>query len=154
MAATEELAAGIGFTAPACTALGVPRASLYRRRRPQRLASRPRPRPHRSLRPEEQRQVLDVLRSPQFVDKSQAQAWASLLDDDIYYCSIRTMYRLLAAHGESRGCGHAGDSHAVGALVGGGSLNANGNCLKVVDTLRTSIQRSVLMTLITVNNGW
>jgi len=100
MTATEELAAGIGFTAPACAALGVPRASLYRRRRPRRLPARPRPKPHRSLRPEEQHQILDVLRSPRFVDKSPAQAWATLLDDDTYYCSIRTMYRLLTAHGE------------------------------------------------------
>ena len=34
MTAAEELAAGIGYTAPACDALGVPRASLYRWRRP------------------------------------------------------------------------------------------------------------------------
>ena len=102
MAATEELASGIGFTAPACRALGVPRASLYRRRRPKIRPNRPRRRSHRSLCPAEQTQLLDVLRSPRFVDKSPAQVWATLLDEDTYYCSIRTMYRYLAANGEVR----------------------------------------------------
>jgi transposase InsO family protein len=41
-----------------------------------------------------------VLRSPRFVDKSPAQVWATLLDERVYYCSIRTMYRYLAANGE------------------------------------------------------
>jgi len=100
MAAVEELAAGIGYTAPACVVLGVPRASLYRRRRPGIRRTRPRPRPHRSLRPAEKKQVLDVLRSPRFVDKSPAQVWATLLDETTYYCSIRSMYRYLAANGE------------------------------------------------------
>jgi len=100
MAAAEELAAGIGYTAPACDALGVPRASLYRWRRAGTRPARPRPRSKRSLLPAEQKQVLDVLRSPRFVDKSPAQVWATLLDEAIYYCSIRTMYRVLAANGE------------------------------------------------------
>jgi putative transposase len=100
MAAAEELAAGIGYTAPACDALGVSRASLYRWRRPETRRAHPRPRSHRSLRPEEQKQVLDVLRSPRFVDKSPAQVWATLLDEMIYHCSIRTMYRYLTANGE------------------------------------------------------
>jgi len=100
MAAAEELAAGIGYTAPACNALGVPRASLYRWRRPATRPVRPRPKSHRSLPPVEQQQVLDVLRSPRFVDRSPAQVWATLLDEMIYYCSIRTMYRILAANGE------------------------------------------------------
>ncbi len=41
-----------------------------------------------------------MLRSPRFVDKSPAQAWAALLDEETYYCSIRSMYRYLAASGE------------------------------------------------------
>jgi len=100
MAAAEELATGIGYTAPACEALGVPRASLYRWRRPGTRPTRPRPRPHRSLRPEERNHVLEVLCSPRFVDKSPAQAYATLLDELIYLCSIRSMYRYLAAKGE------------------------------------------------------
>ncbi len=41
-----------------------------------------------------------MLRSSRFVDKSPAQVWATLLDAMIYHCSIRTMYRYLAANGE------------------------------------------------------
>jgi len=100
MVTAEELAVGIGHTAPACDALGVPRASLYRRRHPRTGPARPRPRPHRALRPAEQEQVLEVLRSPRFVDRAPAQIWATLLDELIYYCSIRTMYRYLSANQE------------------------------------------------------
>jgi len=100
MAATEELALRTGQTAAACRSIGVSRATLYRRRRPRIRALRPRPTPHRALGPAERNQVLDVLRSPRFVDKSPAQVWAVLLDDKTFYCSIRTMYRILAANRE------------------------------------------------------
>ena len=100
MAAAEELTGRIHQTARACRTLSVSRATLYRRRRPRPRALGPRRRPHRSLAPAERKQVLDVLRSPRFVDKSPAQAWATLLDEAIYHCSIRSMYRYLAACGE------------------------------------------------------
>jgi len=102
MVAAEELAAGTTPTARACVALGVPRAALYRRRQPFVGPRRPRPRPTRSLSPAEQAQLLEVLRSPRFADKSPAQAWAELLDEDLYYGSTRTMYRYLAKNGEVR----------------------------------------------------
>ena len=44
--------------------------------------------------------MIDVLHSKRFVDKAPAQVWATLLDEMTYYCSIRTMYRFLAANGE------------------------------------------------------
>jgi putative transposase len=97
MAAAEQLAGRIHQTAGACRSLGVSRATLYRSRRPRVLPSRARPMPHRSLGSAERKQVLDVLRSPRFVDKSPSQVWATLLDEMVYYCSIRTMYRYLAA---------------------------------------------------------
>ncbi len=102
MAAAEQLAPTFGTTA-ACEALGVSRASLYRSRRP-RPAEPPRvrPRPPRALSAPERRVVLDTLHSDRFVDKAPAQVWAELIDDGIYRCSVRTMYRLLAAHGEVR----------------------------------------------------
>jgi putative transposase len=100
MVAAEELASGVGKTAPACAALGVPRSSLYRRRHPFIGPPRPRPRPQRSLGPAEREQLLAVLRSPRFVDKSPAQVWAQLLDENTYHGSTRTMYRYLAANGE------------------------------------------------------
>lgn len=47
----------------------------------------------------ERQHVLAVLRSEEYCDLAPAQVWARLLDDGIYLCSIRTMYRLLAAAG-------------------------------------------------------
>jgi putative transposase len=90
-------------TLPACQALGVSRASLYRRRspRPARPARR-RPPPPRALSEAERSRVLEHLHSPRFVDCSPAEVWATLLDEGTYLASQRTMYRLLAAHGEVR----------------------------------------------------
>jgi putative transposase len=101
--AVEELTPLVG-TRPACRALGVAPATIYRRRRPvQRPCEpQPRPRPARSLSTPEQEAVLDVLRSDRFVDSSPAQVWATLLDEGRYLCSERTMYRLLAEHQEVR----------------------------------------------------
>ena len=82
-------------TAPACRALGLPRASLYRGRRPAAVA-RPRPVPPRALDPVERQGVLDLLHT-RFVDQAPAQVHATLLDEGTYLCSPRTMYRLLDA---------------------------------------------------------
>jgi hypothetical protein len=46
--------------------------------------------------------VLDVLRTPRFVDLAPAEIYATLLDEGVYLCSIRTMYRILAENGEIR----------------------------------------------------
>ena len=91
-------------TAAACRALGVSRASLYRRRGPPRvLERRPRRSPARALSELERSRVLDVLHSDRFVDSSPAQVWATLLDEGCYLASERTMYRLLAdRHGGVR----------------------------------------------------
>jgi transposase InsO family protein len=50
----------------------------------------------------ERRAVLDVLHSPRFADQAPAEVYASLLDEGVYHCSIRTMYRVLAANQEVR----------------------------------------------------
>jgi putative transposase len=99
----EELTPIIG-TRPACRALGASPATVYRRRRPpEPRPSRPRPAPARALSEAERERVLEVLHSERFVDCSPAQVWATLLDEDTYLCSERTMYRLLAAkHGGVR----------------------------------------------------
>ena len=39
-----------------------------------------------------------------FVDKAPAQVSATLLDEGMFLCSIRTMYRILEEHGEVREC--------------------------------------------------
>ncbi len=102
MVAAEALVQRLGATAPACEALDVSRATLYRRRRPRVREARARPTPPRALSPTEQQRVLAALHSPRFVDRAPAQIWATLLDERIYYCSIRTMYRLLATQQEVR----------------------------------------------------
>jgi putative transposase len=43
-----------------------------------------------------------VLHSERFVDKAPAQVVATLLDEDVYHCSTRTMYRVLDANREVR----------------------------------------------------
>jgi putative transposase len=46
--------------------------------------------------------VLTALNSERFVDQAPAQVVATLLDEDRYLCSERTMYRILATHGQVR----------------------------------------------------
>jgi len=99
MQTTEELAPQAGI-APVCSALGVSRASLYRRRRPPTESRRATP--ARALSAPERREVLAVLHSDRFVDAPPAQVHATLLEEGSYLCSPRTMYRLLADSGEAR----------------------------------------------------
>ncbi len=101
MDATEELARVVGTTA-ACTAFPVSRASLYRRRRGQPVTARRSTTPIRALNAAERQVVCDLLHNERFVDKAPAQVYATLLDEDVYHCSIRTMYRILAARKEVR----------------------------------------------------
>ena len=97
-----ELAPEVGVGA-ACEALGIPRASYHRwRRPPTRVPPRPRPRPHRALPERERAQVLEVLHSERFVDTAPAEVHATLLEEGVCHCSVRTMYRILAAQGEVR----------------------------------------------------
>ena len=102
MSTVEELARVVG-TAHACAALTVSRASLYRRRHRPTETVRRYPTPPRALSFDERQLVCDVLHSERFVDKSPAQVYATLLDDDdVYHCSVRTMYRMLASRREIR----------------------------------------------------
>lgn len=88
---------------PACDALQVPRATFYRQLKvkPQPADThRQRPAPPLSLSPEERQTVIEVLHSERFWDDTPYQIYATLLDEGQYFCSIRTMYRLIAAeHG-------------------------------------------------------
>lgn len=99
MQTTEELAPQVGV-APICQAIGISRASLYRRRRPRQEPRRPTS--ARALSAPERQEVLQVLHSERFVDAPPAQVHATLLEEGSYLCSPRTMYRLLAASGEVR----------------------------------------------------
>jgi putative transposase len=103
MAAVTELATAVG-TRAACLALWVPRGSYYRDRRsgPSRIRTAPRPSSVRALAAVERETILACLHHERFQDRSPAAVYATLLDEGQYHCSIRTMYRLLAAQGESR----------------------------------------------------
>ena len=89
-------------TSRACVLLGRSRATMHRHARPVLGPPAPRPAPPNELSEAEREQVLTLLHSPEYCDLAPAQVWARLLDDGVYLCSIRTMYRLLAAAGESR----------------------------------------------------
>ena len=89
-------------TTALCRALGVAPATYYRHQHPPVLGPRPRRRSPRALSPTEQQTVLDVLHAPRFVDLAPAEVYATLLDEGIYHCAERTMYRVLAAHDEVR----------------------------------------------------
>ena len=95
--AARGLAREVGV-APACEALGVARATFYRRQRPVSGRGWPRPTPARALGESERDRILDVLASPRFVDRAPGEVVATLLDEGEYLCSERTMYRVLAAN--------------------------------------------------------
>jgi putative transposase len=102
MAAVKEHGSAAGI-APLCRALGVPRASVYRSwTRAESPSPFPRPVAPRALALEERQQVLDTLHSERFVDHPPHQVYATLLDEGVYLCSVRTMYRVLASEGEVR----------------------------------------------------
>lgn len=103
MSAAAQAAPALGPVA-ACDALGVSRASLHRLRNPPPAALEPkrRPSPPRALSAEERAIALQHLHSDRFQDRSPAEVYGTLLDEGVYCCSIRTLYRLLAAEGESR----------------------------------------------------
>jgi len=95
--------------APLCRALKIPRATYYRRRGARSAEAQsgtalpPAPRAsYRALSGSERQQTLDALHSPRFADKAPYEVYAALLDEGLYLCSVRTMYRILAAHAEVR----------------------------------------------------
>jgi putative transposase len=85
----------------ACAALCMSRSRYYRAQKPK-AASTPRPSPPRTLSQDERANVLATLDSDEYMDKAPAQVFAALLELGIYHCSIRTMYRILAANDQVR----------------------------------------------------
>lgn len=96
----EQLGQQIGVAA-ACHSLNVPRSSLYRARQPQ-VEPKPRPTPARALTEAERVEVRDLLNSERFQDETPRQVYATLLDEGVYHCHWRTMYRILEAYQEVR----------------------------------------------------
>ena len=103
MNAVAALPPDCGLISAVCAALGLSRATFHRRQALTKLPPapvRPRPKPARALATHERQGVLDLLREPQYVDQAPAEIFASLLDQGVYHCSIRTMYRILGEHDE------------------------------------------------------
>ncbi len=105
--AVAQLASTVGV-AGACKAIAVPRATYYRHQTQQRSPTTEptlpptKRQPPRRLSEWERQQVLDVLHSERFADSSPGEVVATLLDDEVYHCSERTMYRILEEAGENR----------------------------------------------------
>ena len=113
MRAMAELIPTTGV-AVACQHLGVSRASWYRHNPKEGPAAAPPPgvppplpqpekrRSFRALSPQQEQTVLDCLHSEKYQDWAPAAVVSSLLDEGVYYCSSRTMYRILDHHQEVR----------------------------------------------------
>lgn len=104
--------------ATACRALGISRATWYRYQSGQakkhQITSKPEqvapsevkleqvaPVGARALSSGERQVVREVLYSERFVDHAPAEVYATLLDEGVYLCSVRTMYRLLKEKSQS-----------------------------------------------------
>lgn len=84
-----------------CSAMNIPRATYYRHLEGLNKA-RPVLSPVNALTGQEKQSILDLLHSERFIDKTPYDAYYELIDKGEYYCSPRTMYRILAEHGESK----------------------------------------------------
>ena len=104
MRLVDQREAGVPVRA-ACAALAVSRASLYRRRRPAPPAApgaRVRAPSPRRLDEAERQAILDALHRAEFADQPPTEVYATLLGRGTYLGSIRTIYRVLAATGETK----------------------------------------------------
>ena len=104
MGALAELSPLVG-TMAACEALNLSRASVYRHRLPRISTAKPRRKVPRALVASERQSALAYLHEARFQNCSPAAICATLLDEGTYPCSIRTMYRLLAAEGNRGNAG-------------------------------------------------
>ncbi|MFG2405836.1 transposase [Streptomyces brevispora] len=97
----EGVQGQLGTTA-ACRLTGRSRATHYRR-----LSLKPKPEPAPRAAPPsalssaERAEVLALLNRPEYADLPPAQVWARELDAGNYWCSERTMYRILSAAGQN-----------------------------------------------------
>ena len=94
MSACQELSLQVGIAA-ACRSLDIARPTYYRRLGATEEKVPSRQAPPRALSAIERQQVLDVLHTDRFVDTAPAEVYATLLDEGVYHCSVRTMYRVL-----------------------------------------------------------
>jgi putative transposase len=85
--------------------VGIPVSTFYRRTKVQSSGEVPiksGKKSARALNGEERDTVLSVMHEDRFVDKPPSEIYATLLDEGIFLCSIRTMYRILKANDQLR----------------------------------------------------
>ena len=85
--------------------MGIARATWYRHQNPAEPSSEQRNttgHQPRALTTCQRQTVLDMLHSSRFVDQAPAAVYTSLLDEGVYHCSVRTMYRILQDNDEVR----------------------------------------------------
>ena len=87
---------------PIVDALGLSRATFYRRRQGPAPVRQPMPPPRRALTSGERTEVLEVLHSPAYIDAAPAEVYSDMLSQGKYLCSVRTMYRVLESANEVR----------------------------------------------------
>lgn len=92
MTLARSIAPDVGIKT-ACAVLGIARATFYRRQTPRIV--RDKQKSIRALSADERTEILEVLYSERFTDASPAEICATLLDEGVYLCSVRTMYRIL-----------------------------------------------------------
>jgi putative transposase len=90
----SSLAQQIG-TQRACAVLAYPRSSYYRHQRPAARPAASENRPPavspRALSATEREGVRETLNSDRFMDCSPRQVYGTLLDEEVYLCSVSTM---------------------------------------------------------------
>lgn len=84
-----------------CDALHLSRATYYRWIQERNREKRMRPSPPRKLSLEEEEKILSVLNSRRFCDMAPSEIFHTLLDEGLYYCSSRTMYRILERNSQN-----------------------------------------------------
>ena len=87
-----------------CSAMNIPRATYYRhvdKNKSERNEVLLGSSPVNALTEHEKQVVLDLLHSEHFIDKTPYDVYYELIDKGQYYCSPRTMYRILAEHDET-----------------------------------------------------
>lgn len=95
----QLLAKEVGLHA-ACAALGLPRSILYRQKKPRILLRKLAP--TWILSASERQDALVHLHQPRFLALSVQEIYATLWDEGVWFCSLRTLQRLLAGEGELR----------------------------------------------------
>lgn len=101
MDAAVDIISDVGVQ-PVVDALGLSRATFYRRRLGPAPIRKPSSASARALADDERAEVLDILHSDEYVDASPVEVYSNLLSQGKYVCSIRTMYRVLETANEVR----------------------------------------------------